>query len=361
MNLQFFHADTQGDSSSFGKRQYMLLSLLLVLYITATQFLNLQGFAVEYNTSGSTTAKHAQTADAATTEPTRLGDDCYHVFLDVGANVGVHGRFLLEPHKYPDTERSGDLFQEEYALKDNRNVCVFEFEANHRHWPRLDEISEAYAKMGWRYHVIHAAVSDQEGTTTFFHQGSRDEQFNEWGFSGAKKFNKNKGGEGGFEVTVPTVRLAEWINFHIHERSVPQVIGDRDKAKPVIGMKMDIEGFEYVVLPDMIHTGALCDIDFVFGEFHPHFAPIQQFRKTAFNIPNDSNTTEKDHRISLDTFKEARMYQKQLEQVMKASRNCDVRWINGDDESYLRDGQPLPTANNTSSSTTMGGNRLRRR
>ena len=25
----------------------------------------------------------------------RLGDGCLHVFLDVGANIGVHGRFLF--------------------------------------------------------------------------------------------------------------------------------------------------------------------------------------------------------------------------------------------------------------------------
>ena len=31
---------------------------------------------------------------------TKLGDGCYHIFLDMGANVGVHGRFLLEPDKY---------------------------------------------------------------------------------------------------------------------------------------------------------------------------------------------------------------------------------------------------------------------
>ena len=31
----------------------------------------------------------------------KLADGCYHVFLDVGSNIGMHVRFLLEPHKYP--------------------------------------------------------------------------------------------------------------------------------------------------------------------------------------------------------------------------------------------------------------------
>ena len=28
---------------------------------------------------------------------TSLGNGCYHVFIDAGSNVGVHGRFLFEP------------------------------------------------------------------------------------------------------------------------------------------------------------------------------------------------------------------------------------------------------------------------
>ena len=41
--------------------------------------------------------KHA----AAASETKRLGDGCYHVFLDVGSNRGVHGRFFYEPELYP--------------------------------------------------------------------------------------------------------------------------------------------------------------------------------------------------------------------------------------------------------------------
>jgi len=97
------------------------------------------------------------------------------------------------------------------------------------------------------------------------------------------------------------VKRTEWINFHIHERKVPEVIGHQDKPKPVTGMEMDIEGYEYVVLPDLIHSGTICDLDFAFGEFHPRFAPIQQFRKTIHNITvsssSNNSSTEKDNRV----------------------------------------------------------------
>ena len=282
---------------------------------------------------------------APTTEPpreARLGDGCYHVFLDVGANRGVHGRFLYEPHLYPKSVFSVGFFGREYGeSRYNRDYCVFEFEANSIHWPHLQETSAAYAKMGWKYHLIEAAVSDQTGNTTFFHQGTQDSTFEEWGFSGAKNLNE----EGGWEEQVPSVRLSEWIDYHIHQRIVPEfppsVTADNtttidpvvtDIKAPKLGMKMDIEGFEYVVLPDMIHTGVACNFDFIFGEFHPKFAPMDQFRVDENNF----------HRVELGTKKQAYEYGLALQTIMQASRNCGVKWQYADDESYLHDNTPLP-------------------
>lgn len=272
----------------------------------------------------------------------RLGDGCYNVFLDVGANRGVHGRFLYEPHQYPNSPFSVGHFGREYGEnRDNRDYCVFEFEANSRHWPHLQETSAGYAKMGWRYHVIEAAVSDRTGSTTFFHQGTKDDKYEEWGFSGAKNMNE----EGGREEVVPTIRLAEWIDHHIHQRIVPEFPPsvtddnttttdpvDMNIKPPILGMKMDIEGFEYIVLPDMIHTGVACNFDFIFGEFHSKFFPITQFRL-------DENDF---HRIELDTKRKADQYAGALQTIMHASRNCGVNWRYADDESYLHDDTPLP-------------------
>ena len=42
--------------------------------------------------------------------------------------------------------------------RDNQDLCALEFEANFIHWPRLQETSAAYAKMGRRYHVIEDAI-----------------------------------------------------------------------------------------------------------------------------------------------------------------------------------------------------------
>jgi len=284
----------------------------------------------------------------------RLGDGCYHVFLDVGANIGVHGRFLYEPDKYRNSPYSVPLFDREFGSnRHGQDFCVFEFEANSKHWPRLREIAKSYSNQNWRYHVIEAAVSDFGGNTTFFHQGPGDEKFQEWGFLGAK----NMGQEGGYKEIVPTIRLSQWIRHHILEQDVPEgppsgttSNATNLNAKPILSFKMDIEGFEYVVLPDMIHERAICDFAFAFGEFHPKFVPMQQFngRDAVAAASNNNTNSSADpkalplHRVSLKSVAEAVQYQRTLTQIIEASRHCSTRWMNVDDESYLRDGQPLP-------------------
>jgi hypothetical protein len=62
-------------------------------------------------------------------EPKREADGCYHVFLDVGANIGVQSRFLLEPEKYPKAKKADKLFSSQFGtIRDNRDFCTFEFE-----------------------------------------------------------------------------------------------------------------------------------------------------------------------------------------------------------------------------------------
>lgn len=58
----------------------------------------------------------------------RLGDGCYHVLLDVGSNIGMHGRFLFEPDKFPLSKSSVPKLNEEFGMeRDNRDFCVFAF------------------------------------------------------------------------------------------------------------------------------------------------------------------------------------------------------------------------------------------
>ena len=47
---------------------------------------------------------------AVTNKPEKLADGCYHVFLDVGSNIGNHARFLYEPSLYIPKQQSPEIF-----------------------------------------------------------------------------------------------------------------------------------------------------------------------------------------------------------------------------------------------------------
>ena len=62
-------------------------------------------------------------------------DGCYHVYLDVGTNVGIQIRKLYEPEKYPNA--SIHKFFDEHFKRNNvsssRHICAIGFEPNPRH------------------------------------------------------------------------------------------------------------------------------------------------------------------------------------------------------------------------------------
>ena len=118
----------------------------------------------------------------------KLADDCYHIFLDVGSNIGVHNRFLFEPHLYPKSTSRSHFQAKLGANFDNRDICAFAFafafEPNPVHKPRLEQLSQAYQAMGWRLHIFNAGVSDTNGTMAFYHVDAFDGmKHNEWGFT----------------------------------------------------------------------------------------------------------------------------------------------------------------------------------
>ena len=164
----------------------------------------------------------------------RLGDGCAHVFLDVGANVGLHGRFLYEPELYPDN-RYHDVFPEVFGANwrtDKESMCVVAFEPNPRHRAWLTRQAVAYQKRGWRYVAVFAAVgagaSDAKLTFVRPEKGSNN---NDWGFSVEWGGASHESGE---RFEVPFVDLAGFVHHHVGRRAPDQRVL----------MKMDIEGVQ---------------------------------------------------------------------------------------------------------------------
>jgi hypothetical protein len=90
--------------------------------------------------------------------------------------------------------------------------------------------------------------------------------------------------------------------------------------RPPIVMKVDVEGAEYILMPALILSGALCRIDLIFVEWHGDGK-----RRV---IPGSANAT-----------KEEMMHAFQSMRV--AYPACDVEFNDLDDESYA-DGTTIP-------------------
>ena len=64
-------------------------------------------------------------------------DHCYHVYLDVGSNVGIQIRKLYEPHLFTDPiPPVEECFTRMFGSPEERNmkeICTFGFEPNPAH------------------------------------------------------------------------------------------------------------------------------------------------------------------------------------------------------------------------------------
>ena len=107
------------------------------------------------------------------------------VFVDAGANIGVHTRFLFEPERYRHS-LFVHTFTHVFGSIDRRanTTCSIGFEPNPKHVARHEALQRAYAQKGWRYTFIPAALGTSSGELTFYTNGaiSAGTKHEDWGF-----------------------------------------------------------------------------------------------------------------------------------------------------------------------------------
>ncbi|KAL7528186.1 hypothetical protein ACHAXR_002313 [Thalassiosira sp. AJA248-18] len=267
-------------------------------------------------------------AQAVQRKKSSLANGCHHIFLDIGANIGIHSRFLFEPHAYPYARVARQVFDEQFGKeRDNRDICSFAFEPNPAHAERHKKLTESYNKLGWRYNYIHAGVSDEDGNLTFYH--NHDEGDMEWGFS---DHDLKTGGKMGVPVTVPTIRLATWLKDEIKDRELPFEVHGNYTTGPRVVAKMDIESQEYRVLPDVFFNGVLCEtVDYLFGELH------------AWKLPVDYPSSPVTGRggLHFNSMREARDKINAALVFFGSVKDCRTTFRELDDEAYHTDGVPF--------------------
>lgn len=196
-------------------------------------------------------------------------DGCYHVFIDVGSNIGNTVRKVYEPHLFINAsflpifdKYFGDINSRQ--LSGAHSICTVGFEPNPKHTQWLKDLQLAYEKCGWKakFHTKTAAAHSY-GLATFYSDG--EEKNFEWGASivKSKKAVKPIG-------VARMMRLADYILHKVTTRKLPRSINAEVlEQKPNVVMKLDIEGSELEVLTDLLVTGALQHIDLVTVEYHP--------------------------------------------------------------------------------------------
>lgn len=191
-------------------------------------------------------------------------DGCYHVFLDVGSNIGNTVRKIYEPHLFINATFL-PIFDKYFGDENSRqSVCAIGFEPNPKHTKCLKDLENSYEKCGWKtkFHT-NTAAAHSYGLATFY--SDRDEKNYEWGASivKSKKAIKPIG-------TAKTMRLSDYVLHKVITRKLPNPLSAEVlEQKPNVVMKIDIEGSELEVLTDLLVTGSLQHIDFTSVEYHP--------------------------------------------------------------------------------------------
>lgn len=196
--------------------------------------------------------------------PKNILDGCRHVYVDVGSNVGIQVRKLFEPDLFPDAPVHS-IFNEAFGKpRDLSVICAVGFEPNPNHSKKLSQIENHFEECGWTAKFFkESAVSNREGVTSFY---TDDDQNNlEWGAGLVGGGNKR------LVSNVTLIRLATFIIDVVATRTIPAA-KNPNELSPAVVMKLDIEGSEVEVIPDLVITGALNFIDYMTVEWHEHLS-----------------------------------------------------------------------------------------
>ena len=220
---------------------------------------------------------------------TNILDGCYHVYLDVGSNIGVQIRKLFEPTKYPNAPVHSIFSsyfgtpEERHNSTEGRVVCAVGFEPNPNHTQYLRKVESSYHKCGWRVNIMtETAASHRNGTARFY----TDEAFEhmEWGggilppdINNIAVDNVVNGQDPTKFINVTLVRLSEFLKKVVGRRKLP--VPYSKSHPPQIVMKMDIEGSEVEVISDLIFTGGLEYINAIMVEFHAKLERLPERKK----------------------------------------------------------------------------------
>ena len=167
---------------------------------------------------------------------------CLNYFVDLGSNIGIQCRKLFEPSLFPDAPLL-PLFDKWFGppLQRRQHTCSIGFEANPTHTARLRMLASHLARLGANatFHTAVVAGTVDRDNVTFFIDPDAAHQ--SWGSSvlGRKTFAEHA---------------------LVHERDIRPLMRSlkQGNAQGKVVVKMDVEGYEYVLMPALLRAGLLC-------------------------------------------------------------------------------------------------------
>ena len=232
-------------------------------------------------------------------------DGCYHVFVDAGANIGIHTRFLFEPSKFPRSSFRKVFDKYFGADRDPLTTCAVAFEPNPMHRAHHLCQQALYERRGWRYVPIASAVGARAGNLTFYANIRREAQFHGStskalgvGFGVADREGANAGkyrqATPQRKIVRPVVDFSAFLLQTVASRKLPTT---KSLTPPAVIVKMDVEGVEFAIAPRLLETRALCAVNFISVEWHcaDKFLPhkLEAADGSAIHIQNRASADSK--------------------------------------------------------------------
>ena len=263
-------------------------------------------------------------------------DGCYHIYIDAGSNIGNSIRKIFEPEKYPNAPLLS-IFDSYFgtienrlskSMKNNGNmVCAVGFEPNPRHTFHLKMLEAAYHKCGWNIQMMtRTGISSNQGESKFYHAVSPNNGLNMGGGILSPNLNRNKDRTQGNVITqqnkIRLVRLSNFLKNVVAKRTLPMY---NAASPPRLVIKMDIEGSEVDVIPDLIFNGGLTYINLLMVEWHARYERILTRRKA--------------HSQLREILRSLSIFDENMEDT---GENYSFRYTDLDDETYQHDNFDLP-------------------
>jgi len=187
-----------------------------------------------------------------------LLDGCHHVYLDLGTHIGIQIRKIYEPHLFPVSPVLPVL--EKYFGTSRSSVCSVGFEPNPAFTGKLVNLESHYNSCG-----LNVTINTESGVTGKL-SGTEKIKFQHGSDSMTGRLVRDP--QEGNTVDVATVRISDYINNVVGTRRLPT---DKESLPKVV-IKLDVEGLELEIIPDLVMNGALKHVDLIMVDYH--YLPI---------------------------------------------------------------------------------------